>query len=486
MLLFILSALVFSNGILANKLALSPPMGWMSWEMFRCDIDCSSNPNNCINENLYKSMTDALVSGGFLDAGYNGIHLDDCWMNLKPPRDSHGKLFPNASRFPSGMKALGDYMHAKNVSFALYTAESPQTCAGYPASANNEVLDAQTFASWGVDYLKVDGCGDESYYPEGYAKMGDALRATGRDIVYSCSWPAYLGNDESTKPFSSMIADGCNLWRNYDDIQCNWGSLAHIIDHWGDEGAVLQRFTGIGTFGGHWHDPDMLLIGNDCITDDEARTQMAIWSISAAPLIMGNDIRSIGASQRAILLNKDAIAVDQDPAGIMGTRITPKGNWEIWSRPLADGSVAVALYNKNGLDNICNDWNETLGGYFDCSAPNLGNFSGLTYQTAETNCCQLEGCVGFSFNAKDGSGYYKPDLNGGFVSNVAYVGYDRIGIALNITVSFDLVGLYQNASVRDIWLQKDLGEFDSAFTAEVPIHGTAFLLMTQAIAVLPK
>jgi len=320
-------------------------MGWMSWEIFRCEVNCTEHPETCISEHLYKAQTDAIVDGGFLAAGYNGIHMDDCWEQKDPPRDPQtNELVPNPERFPSGMKALGDYMHSKNVQFGLYTAESPTTCGGYPASADHEVLDALTFARWGVDYMKVDGCGDLKYYQHGYKAMGDALEASGRPIVYSCSWPAYIGSNETVKPFGEMIMDGCNLWRNWDDIQCDWSSLSSIIDHWGDWGSVLAPFAGPG----HWHDMDMLLIGNDCITHDEERTQMAIWAISAAPLIMGNDLRNVSAESKSILLNKDAISVNQDALGQMGVRIL-NGTTQVWSRNLVEG-VAVALYNKGDTD----------------------------------------------------------------------------------------------------------------------------------------
>eukprot|EP01061_Rhynchopus_euleeides_P035119 TRINITY_DN59185_c0_g1_i1.p1 TRINITY_DN59185_c0_g1~~TRINITY_DN59185_c0_g1_i1.p1 ORF type:complete len:412 (+),score=155.12 TRINITY_DN59185_c0_g1_i1:139-1236(+) len=315
-------------------------MGWMSWEIFRCNIDCAKYPDACINEQLYKAQTDALVSGGFAGAGYNSIHIDDCWMN-KTGRGSDGKLSADTTRFPSGMKALGDYMHAKNVNFGLYTAESPNTCAGYPASKGYEKLDAETFASWGVDYMKVDGCGDASYYPVGYPAMGEALKGCGRDIVYSCSWPAYLGSNESTKPFDAMISSHCNLWRNYADIQCNWNSLANIIAHWGQYGEVIAKYAAPG----HWNDPDMLLIGNDCITVDEAKTQMAIWSIVAAPLIMGNDLRNVSAATRDILLNEEVIAVNQDSLGSQGVRTSVAADGgEVWMRKLSTGHAFV-LYN---------------------------------------------------------------------------------------------------------------------------------------------
>jgi len=316
-------------------------MGWMSWELFRCDVNCTTDPENCISEHLYKAQTDSLVSGGFLAAGYTGIHMDDCW---NPPRDpTTGELRAEPTRFPSGIANLAEYMHSKGAALGLYTAESPTTCGGYPASSDHESLDAKTFARWGVDYMKVDGCGPAQYYKGGYKAMGEALEASGRDITYSCSWPAYInGGNETLQPFGEFINDGCNLWRNWDDIQCNWASLSSIIDHWGDYGEALVPYAGPG----HWHDMDMLLIGSKCVTNEEERTQMAIWSISAAPLIMGNDLRKVSTSSRAILLNKDAIAVSQDALGQMGRRLTnSSASTQLWSRNLVDG-VAVALHNR--------------------------------------------------------------------------------------------------------------------------------------------
>lgn len=329
-----------------NSLSATPPMGWMSWELFRCDTDCTKDPDMCISEHLYKGQTDGLVEGTFLDAGYTGIHIDDCWEEKKPSRDPKtGELQADPDRFPSGMKALGDYMHSKGASFGLYTAESTKTCGGYPASGNNEFRDAKTFARWGVDYMKVDGCGPVGYYKGGYRAMGAALEASGRDIVYSCSWPAYInGNNETLQPFAEFINDGCNLWRNYHDIQCSWRSLGDIIDHWGDYGESLVPFAGPG----HWHDMDMLLIGSNCVTHDEERTQMALWSISASPLIMGNDLRNVSEESRAILLNRYAIEVSQDPLGQMGRRISNASSdgAQLWARNLAGGDVAVGLYHK--------------------------------------------------------------------------------------------------------------------------------------------
>jgi len=231
---------------------------------------------------------------------------------------------------------------------------------------HTNVKRKQTSPGWS---LKLDGCyNDQAGYVAGYPAAGAALQATGRNISYSCSWPAYLGSDESKKPYQAMIDAGCNLWRNWDDIQCGWGSLSSIIDHWGDYGAALQRWAGPG----YWHDMDMLLIGNGCLTIHEERTQMAIWSISASPLIMGNDLRNVPIESKAILLSKEAIAVNQDAMGKMGIRHSSYNSssaTQVWFRELANGDVAVALYNKAGSSHPpipgapCEAWNKTEGGY---------------------------------------------------------------------------------------------------------------------------
>ena len=434
------------------------------------------------------------------------------------------------------MKALGDYVHSAGLSFAMYTAESTLTCGGYPASANYEDLDAKTFADWcdfalrggkrgralerveflpprppplpdtltsrGVDYLKVDGCGDNSYYPHGYAAMGAALEASGRDIVYSCSWPAYIGSNESVKPFSTFIMDGCNLWRNWDDIQCDSGSLSSIIDYWGDWGAVLAPFAGPG----HWHDPDMLLIGNGCVSIEEERTQMAIWSIVAAPLIMGNDPRKINETSKAILMNKDAIAVNQDALGQMGVRLDNSSSvgQQRWARNLADGSVAVGLYNKGGAPTPpnpgppCTSWTHTTDGYYEAcggASGNVGTFSGLTPAAAQTACCSNLECAGFSFSCDDascntGSGFYKGNAMCGFTPAASYQGYfkpsvvpNATGNAADITIDFADLSLYGACDVYDIWAQQSLGTFTGSYTAKaVNWKDTAFVRITPAKA----
>jgi len=515
--LLTLSQLAAALGVAhaSKALARTPPMGWMSWEIFRCNTDCDSDPENCISENLYKAQADAMVSGGFAAAGYNSIHMDDCWELKHPPRDpATNRLQGDHKRFPSGMKALGDYYHALNLSFAAYTAESDTTCGGYPASARHEDLDGQTFAEWGVDYMKVDGCGPASYYAYGYKAMGAALRKFGRDIVYSCSWPAYTGSNESTKPFQTYIDDGCNLWRNYEDIQCSWGSLSDIIDHWGEYGAALQPWAGPdGPYGGHWHDMDMLLIGglkedgSPCASLDEERTQMAIWAISASPLIMGNDMRKVSAASKAVLLNSHAIAVSQDELGEMGIRLSGDVPLHLWVRRLSPGPggakrAAVALYHKGGPAPTppmppagdCPDWTHTADEYYEaCGHRNVGTFANLTAEQAKEECCARPDCAGFSFSRGErGSGYYKGAPVCGLQAGGGYDGYIKTSQIpaptpadpADITFAFaDVPGFagVGHVDVLDIWAGSTEAVLAATYTAKgVPLHGTAFLLLTEA------
>ena len=236
------------------QLAQTPPMGWMSWQAFRCEVDCAKNPDACINERLYKQMADALKTDGYVAAGYKTISIDDCWESGIPGvlRRPGEPLQMNATRFPSGPKALAEYIHARGAKFGIYSDEGTKTCQGYYGSQGFEDIDARTFASWGVDYLKLDGCNNDAKgFATGYPAMGRALQKSGRDIVYSCSWPAYIGDDESLKPYDAMAAAGCHLWRNWHDVQCEWSSVRTIMNHWGNNSAALEKAAGPG----RWNDP---------------------------------------------------------------------------------------------------------------------------------------------------------------------------------------------------------------------------------------
>jgi alpha-galactosidase len=303
-----------------NGLAATPPMGWNSWNLFAEKVD----------DKTVRTMADAMVSSGMRDAGYIYVNIDDTWEGV---RDAQGNLQTN-HKFPD-MKALADYVHSKGLKLGIYSSPGPRTCAGYPASYGREEQDARTLASWGIDYLKYDWCSAGSIYKNDalqpvYQKMGDALQSTGRPIVFSlCEYG--LGNVEK---WGTEV--GGNLWRTTGDIRDAWDSMIDNIE----KQVPTAPYAGPG----HWNDPDMLEVGNGHMTDDEYRTHMSLWALTAAPLLAGNDIRSMTAVTQSILMNKEVISIDQDPLGKQASPVK-KGDLETWIKPLADGSVAVGLVN---------------------------------------------------------------------------------------------------------------------------------------------
>lgn len=304
-------------------LAATPPMGWSSWNKFADRID----------DKTVRAMADAMVSTGLRDAGYRYINIDDGWQG---ERDAQGVLHPNA-RFPD-MKALADYVHARGLKIGIYSSQGPRTCAGYEGSYGHVQQDAQTFAAWGFDYLKYDLCSGEWFYPDAdtvkrsYHEMGAALAATGRPIVFSlCEYGRFdvgtWGRDV-----------GGQLWRTTGDITDDYATMARIgFDKNGDPAWA-------GPHG--WNDPDMLEVGNGGMSPDEYRTHMALWAMSAAPLMMGHDLRESTGETLALLTNPRVIAIDQDSKGIQGKAVRKVGTMEVWARPLADGRVALALFNR--------------------------------------------------------------------------------------------------------------------------------------------
>lgn len=330
---------------LDNGLVQTPPMGWLAWERFRCNTDCKNDPDNCISDRLFRTMTDILVSEGYAAAGYEYINVDDCWPERE--RDTRGRLVPDRERFPYGMKSLADYVHSKGLKFGIYEDYGNYTCAGYPGVVGHLTEDAQTFASWGVDYVKLDGCYALPLdMDHGYPAFGRELNRTGRPMVYSCSWPVYQIY-AGIKPNFSSIIEHCNLWRNFDDIQDSWASVESIIDYYGNHQDAIVPNAGPG----HWNDPDMLIIGNFGLSYEQSKTQFAIWAILAAPLLMSVDLRTIRPEYKAILQNRKIIEVDQDPLGLQGRRIYKHRGIEIWSRPIlpVEGqyySYAVAFLNR--------------------------------------------------------------------------------------------------------------------------------------------
>lgn len=332
---------------LENGLARTPPMGWLAWERFQCNIDCARDPENCISERLFKEMAEILVSEGYRDAGYVYVNIDDCWSTFD--RDANGRLQADPVRFPSGIKHLADFMHARGLKLGIYGDVGTNTCAGYPGSYSHLYTDAQTFADWDVDMVKMDGCNlDFRDFERVYSEFGQAINRTGRPMVYSCSWPAYEVFNGIT-PNYPKIGQHCNLWRNYMDIADTWVSVEHTIDFY----ASIQTMLAEAAAPGRWNDPDMLIIGNFGLSYDQSKTQMALWAILAAPLLMSNDLRRMRPEFKQILLNKDIIAVNQDPLGRMGQKVQAQNGVEIWRRPITPlvansaFSFALVAFNRN-------------------------------------------------------------------------------------------------------------------------------------------
>ncbi len=310
-----------------NGLARTPPMGWNSWNKFADKVDDAS----------VRAMADAMVASGMSKAGYVYINIDDTW---ELGRDANGNLTSN-KKFPN-MKALAGYVHSKGLKIGIYSSPGPKTCAGYEGSYGHVAQDARTFAAWGIDYLKYDLCSDLEIYKDDaptlqaiYQEMGQALEATRRPIVYSlCEYgraAVWTGWGEKS---------GGNLWRTTGDISDEWASMDKI-------GFSQLKIAGYAK-PGHWNDPDMLEIGNGGMTADEYRTHMSLWSLLAAPLIAGNDLRTMTDETESILMNRDIIAIDQDPVYKPATEVSNDAGIAVLMRPLHDGSVAVGLFNRTG------------------------------------------------------------------------------------------------------------------------------------------
>uniref|UniRef100_T1J4Q7 Alpha-galactosidase n=1 Tax=Strigamia maritima TaxID=126957 RepID=T1J4Q7_STRMM len=350
LLLFFFGLAIQTSIALDNGLALTPPMGWLSWERFRCNTDCANDPENCISERLYMDMADRIAQDGYKELGYEYVIIDDCWLEME--RDAQGKLQADKTRFPHGIKSLADYVHSKGLKFGIYEDYGTKTCAGYPGIIGHIEQDAKTFAEWEVDYVKLDGCNaDPKTMDTGYPEMGKHMNATGRPMVYSCSWPDYQ-RAEGMKPNYTLIAEHCNLWRNFDDIDDSWTSVKSIIDYYSTNQDVLSPAAAPG----QWNDPDMLIIGNFGLSFDQAKAQMAIWSIMASPLIMSVDLRSIKDEFKSILQNKQVIAVNQDTLGIQGKLVLKKQNIDVWTKPInptvhGSHSYAVVFLN-HGTDGM--------------------------------------------------------------------------------------------------------------------------------------
>lgn len=323
-----------------ENLAQTPPMGWNSWNKFGCNV----------SEQLIKEMADAMVNSGMKDAGYEYIVIDDCWQI---DRDVNGNILADSVKFPSGIKALADYIHSKGLKFGLYSCAGSKTCQGRPGSRGYQFQDALQYAKWGVDYLKYDWCHDEGQNAKAaYKTMSDALKACGRPIILSiCEWG-------DNKPWEWAKGVG-HLWRITPDIRdcfdCtfNWGGVGvlQILD----KAVTISEYAGPG----HWNDLEMLEIGNGNQTETEYHTHMAIWCMMSAPLMAGNDLRNMDKITSDILSNKYAIAVNQDTLGCSAFRYLKLNDIYILVKPLADKSVAMLFVNRNNSPSKLNyNWNK--------------------------------------------------------------------------------------------------------------------------------
>jgi len=349
----ITAALLTTSGMLSAQdssvsanLALTPPMGWNSWNKFGCNV----------SEELIRATAHAMVKSGMKDAGYHYVVIDDCWQ---VSRDRVGNIIADLQRFPSGIKTLADYVHLLGLKFGIYSDAGSKTCAGRPGGLGHEYQDARQYAAWGVDYLKYDWCNTTTQDAKAsYANIRQALDVSGRPIVLSiCEWG-------TAKPWLWGKEVGGNLWRTTGNIQDRWDGKIK----WPDGGCcgygvvnIVDMEMGLESFAGpgHWNDPDMLEVGNGGMTDTEYRSHFSFWSILAAPLIAGNDLRNMPPEARDILTNKEVIAVDQDPLGRQGERLRKDGDHEVWAKQLKDGSRAVLLFNRGAAtQRVTADWEQ--------------------------------------------------------------------------------------------------------------------------------
>jgi len=342
-LLMVFAALVCSSAA-AQKfdgLAATPQMGWNSWNTFACDI----------NEQLIRDTADAMVKLGLRDAGYQYVNIDDCWHGQ---RDADGVIHPDPQRFPSGMKALADYVHSKGLKLGIYSDVGATTCGGRPGSRGHEYQDALTYARWGIDYIKYDWCDSKGLSAVGsYTTMRDAIRASGRPMLFSmCEWG-------DNKPWE-WAADVGHSWRTTGDIYPCWDcELSHsAFSRYGvlrilDRQAGLRKFAGPG----HWNDMDMLEVGNG-MSADEDRAHFSIWAMLASPLILGNDLRNMSDATLRILSNRDVIAISQDKLGIEAWKFMDVGGTlEYWAKPMANDEWAVMILNRGERTaDISYDW----------------------------------------------------------------------------------------------------------------------------------
>jgi alpha-galactosidase len=319
-----------------TELAATPPMGWSSWNYFLCDG---------LNEKVIKEMADAMVSSGMKEAGYQYINIDDCWQIS---RDENGNIVADSVKFPSGIKAVADYVHSRGLKFGIYTCAGLQTCAKRPGSRGYEYQDMRTYAAWDVDYVKIDWCNTDNLdAPSSYKMFSDAIRKAGRPMILSiCEWGV-------TKPWK-WAKDIGHSWRTTGDIADNFDHGLYADDGkvWGggvlvtlDMQRTLQPYSGKG----QWNDMDMLQVGNGGMTFNQNRSHFSLWAMMCSPLMAGNDLRKMTDSTKSILTNKAIIALNQDALGKQAEKIIDEGRFQIFRKDLSNGEVALCFFNRSEL-----------------------------------------------------------------------------------------------------------------------------------------
>lgn len=357
---FFLTALLAVSVSAYAQLAQTPQMGWSTWNKFATGI----------NEELLKATADKMVELGLVDAGYIYFNIDDGWHGS---RDEQGFIHPDPEKFPSGMKAMADYIHSKGMKMGIYSDAGRKTCGCFAGSLGHEYQDAYTYAQWGVDYLKYDWCYTENINPKGaYRLMHDAIKSTGREIFLSmCEWGQSKPWEWASDFAQSWRTTG-DIWPYFDTIPEEFLSGFHgsPIMTLVDKNEPLREYAGPG----HWNDPDMLEVGNG-MSVAEDRAHFSLWCMMAAPLILGNDLTNMSQQTLDIILNKEAIAIDQDPLGVQGLRLRAEGNIEYWLKPLQNGDWAVLVLNRGAeQEKVTLDWN---------SLKHYDAFSGRTFDPTE-------------------------------------------------------------------------------------------------------
>ena len=483
-------------------------MGWNSWNTFRCDI----------NERLVREVAAALVNTGLRDAGYVYVNIDDCWMSHRD--EITGRIVPFQDKFPSGMKALGDHLHALGLKFGVYSDSGNKTCEGYPGSFGFETIDAQTYAEWGVDYLKYDFCNMNNGESErhAYSRMRDALNATGRPILYSlCSW-----GGGSPHLWGQSVG---NSWRTSPDLFAVWDRTAAdklrlpsfliSVSESVERAAGLSLHAGPGGF----NDPDMLVVGldrgmypygivqrcpehvQDCkpgqyitreqwglvggLTQDEQRTHFSLWCIMSSPLILGNDPRAVSQRALAILKATEVIAVNQDPRGLQARRVQ-RGDHEMWAKALADGSVAVLMVNRAEEPrdlplNLEMAWNGATRHGHGGGGAKARQGAAECVDTHDSRACEEWAAAG------------ECEKNPGFMHNECKFSCGKCTSTRLSAVSVRVRGSGGKGedtltfAVRDLWLREELGEHSKAFMARnVAPHASVMLRITSLAESKPR